>query len=66
MDFKSDIMRIIGFWDEKKEKLKKKYPAINDEDLKYFEGKEREMIEQLSYKLGTTKEELAMIIERLV
>jgi len=59
-------MRILGFWDKKKEKLKKKYPSITDEDLKYFEGKEREMIEQLSYKLGTTKEELAVIIERLV
>jgi hypothetical protein len=58
-------MRIIGYWEEKKEKLKRKYPVITDEDLNYFEGKEREMIEQLSYKLGTTKEELSMIIERL-
>lgn len=58
-------MRVIGFWDEKKEKLKKKYPVITEEDLDFHEGKEREMIEQLSYKLGTTKEELAMIIERL-
>jgi hypothetical protein len=58
-------MKIIGFWDEKKEKLKTKYPTITDEDLNFYEGKEREMIEQLSYKLGTTKEELSIIIERL-
>ena len=58
-------MRILEYWDEKKEKIKKRYPIITDDDLEYFEGKEREMIEQLSYKLGTTKEELAIIIERL-
>ena len=58
-------MRNIGFWDEKKELLKKKYPVITEADLHYYEGKEQEMIEQLSYKLGKTKEELAIIIERL-
>jgi len=58
-------MQIIGFWDEKREKLKMKYPTITDEDLNFNEGKEREMIEQLSYKLGTTKEEMSIIIEHL-
>jgi len=53
---------IIGFWNGKKEKLKQKYPIITDEDLKYNEGKEKEMIEILGYKLGKTKEELVHII----
>ena len=53
---------IIGFWDGKKEKLKQKYPIITDEDLKFNEGKEKEMIEILGYKLGKTKEELVHII----
>jgi hypothetical protein len=56
---------IIGFWDEKKEKLKRKYPIIRDEDLSFSEGKEKEMIEMLGNKLGKTKEELVHIISRL-
>jgi len=56
---------VIGFWDERKEKLKQKYPVITDEDLNFNEGKEREMIEMLGYKLGKTKEELVHIITRL-
>jgi hypothetical protein len=55
----------IGFWNWKKEKLKQKYPIITDEDLKFNEGKEKEMIEILGYKLGKTKEELVHIITLL-
>jgi len=54
--------KIIGFWNGKKEKLKQKYPMITDEDLKFNEGKEKEMIEILGYKLGKTKEELVHIL----
>ncbi|MCX6255234.1 MAG: general stress protein CsbD [Bacteroidia bacterium] len=55
----------IGYWDEKKEKLRQKFPSINDEDLSFNDGKEKEMIELLGYKLGKTKEELVNIIARL-
>ena len=58
-------INVVGFWDEKKGKLKQKYPIITDADLKYIEGKEREMIEMLGYKLGKTKEELVYIIKCL-
>ena len=51
-----------GNWNKKKEKLKQKYPIITDEDLKFNEGKEKEMIEILGYKLGKTREELVHII----
>ena len=53
---------IIGYWDKKKEKLKEKFPVINDEDLRYNEGKEKEMIEMLGNKLGKSKLELLNII----
>ena len=56
---------VIGYWNEKKEKLKEKYPSITDEDLFFYEGKEQEMIEMLGYKLGKTKEELVKIITTL-
>jgi len=55
----------IGFWNEKKEKLKKKYQFITDEDLRFREGKEKEMIEMLGYKLGKSEDELRKIITAL-
>jgi hypothetical protein len=55
----------IGYWNERKEKLKQKYPDITDEDLCYQDGKEKEMIEMLGYKLGKTNEELVTIIATL-
>jgi hypothetical protein len=56
---------IMGYWNGKKEKIKQKFPAITDQDLSFQEGKEKEMIEMLEYKLGIAKLELANIIEAL-
>jgi uncharacterized protein YjbJ (UPF0337 family) len=53
---------VTGYWDKKKEKLKEKFPVITDEDLRYREGKEKEMIEMLGNKLGKSKLELLYII----
>ena len=53
---------VIGFWNKKKEKLKQKFPMITDHDLRFPEGKEKEMIELLGNKLGKTKQELLYII----
>ncbi len=55
----------IGFWNEKKEKLKQQFPAITDDDLHFYNGKEKEMMEMLEYKLGKTKDELRNIITEL-
>lgn len=52
----------IGYWNGKKEKLKQKYQNITEDDLCFNEGKEKEMIEMLGYKLGKTKEELRNIL----
>lgn len=56
---------MVGFWNERKEKLKVKYPIITDEDLNFHNNKEKEMIEKLSYKLGKTQEELHVIINTI-
>jgi len=56
---------IVGYWNSKKEKIKQKFPGISDQDLTFYEGKEKEMIEKLEYKLGVTKLELVKIIESL-
>ncbi|MFA9390152.1 MAG: hypothetical protein ACERKD_10110 [Prolixibacteraceae bacterium] len=56
---------VVGFWDSKKEKIKLKYTKLSDSDLNFENGKEKEMIEMLEYKLGLTKMELAKIIETI-
>ena len=55
----------IGYWNSKKEKLKQKFKILTDKDLNFSEGKEKEMIELLGYKLGKTKQELLKIIVTL-
>lgn len=54
-----------GCWNEKKEKLKQKYPNITDEDLFLYEGKEKELVENLQYKLGISKLDLVTTINSL-
>jgi hypothetical protein len=53
---------VKGFWNEKKDKLKKDYPMLTEKDLSFREGKEKEMIELLGYKLGKSQQELIRII----
>jgi hypothetical protein len=55
----------LGYWEGKKEKLKQRYTIISDQDLNFQEGKEKEMMDMLEYKLGMTKLELANIIDLL-
>ena len=55
----------VGYWNEKKEKLKQKYGIITDQDLGFCEGKEKEMMEMLGYKLGKTIDELRNILVAL-
>ena len=55
----------MGYWEDKKEKIKQKYPIITDDDLIFYEGKEKEMIEQLGVKLGITIEEMRSVIAEL-
>ena len=56
---------VLGYWNSKKEKIKQKYPDITDQDLNFYEGKEKEMMEKLEYKLGIAKLDLAKIIDAL-
>ncbi len=58
-------LNVTGYWNKKKEKLKQRFPGITDADLAFREGKEKEMIEILGYKLGKSKLELISIIVAL-
>ncbi len=55
----------LGYWNNKKEKIRQVYPEITNEDLSFNEGKETIMIEMLGHKLGISKEELRNIINEL-
>ena len=55
----------VGYWNDKKAKLLKKYNNLTDRDLRFNLGREDEMIEMLSYKLGKTRQELLTIIVTL-
>lgn len=54
-----------GNWKEQKEKLRAKFPALTDEDLRYETGKKDEMLTKIQTKLGKTKEELDTVISGL-
>jgi len=55
----------LGYWDQKKEKLKQKFAIITDNDVRLIDGKEKEMMEMLCYKLEKSKAELVNIIVSL-
>jgi uncharacterized protein YjbJ (UPF0337 family) len=58
-----NITELKGHWNEFKGKIKQKYADLTDDDLKWEEGKEDEMIGRLQAKLGKTKEEIHKLIE---
>ena len=55
----------VGYWNDKKEKLLKRYKNLDDKDLRFDLGREEEMIKVLSHKLGKTRQELLRIIVTL-
>lgn len=53
----------MGYWEDKKEKIKQKYPVITEEYLIFYVGKEKEMVERLGFRLGISIEEMRDIIK---
>ena len=58
-------LQLKGSWNEVKGKLKQKYGQLTDDDLKFAEGKDDELLGRLQQKLGKTKEELRKELEKL-
>ncbi|WP_340103187.1 CsbD family protein [Rhodohalobacter sp. 8-1] len=59
-------LNIKGNWNELKGKMKQKYGNLTDDDLKYVEGKEDELLGNLQKKLGKSKDELAGEIKKMI
>ncbi len=48
----------IENWQEKKEKLKKEFPQLNDDDVQYEPGQEVELLKKLQEKLKQDRHDI--------
>ena len=58
-------LQFKGSWNEIKGKLKQSYGNLTDDDLVFAEGKEDELMGRLQKRLGKTKDEIRLMIEKL-
>jgi len=63
MSATTDKMR--GNWNLVKGKLKQEYGDLTDDDLKYSEGQEEEVLGRIQKKTGKTKQEVKDFIDSL-
>jgi uncharacterized protein YjbJ (UPF0337 family) len=56
-------LQFKGSWNEVKGKLKQKYTQLTDDDLKYAEGEEDELVGRLQKRLGKSAEEIRHMLE---
>ena len=57
-------LQIKGNWNIIKGKLKQQYADLTDDDLKFVEGKEDELLGRLQKKTGESREEILESINR--
>ena len=60
-----DKLELKGKWNELKGKAKQQYAELNDDDLRYEEGKEDELVGRIQNKLGKSKDEVVEWIRSL-
>ena len=58
-------LKLCGSWNETKGKIKQAYGTLTDDDLKFEEGKEDELLGKLQQKTGRAKEDLKSWIDNL-
>ncbi len=58
-------LKLKGDWNQTKGKIKQAYSDLTDDDLKYDEGKNDELVGRLQKKIGKTKDEVIKWIENL-
>jgi uncharacterized protein YjbJ (UPF0337 family) len=61
----SKELKLKGNWNTIKGKIKQQYAHLSDDDLKYEEGKDDELVGRLQNKIGKTKEEVIEWIQSL-
>lgn len=55
-------LELISRWNEVKEKLKRRYDLLTDEDLMFRFGREGELIIRLQRKLGKSRADVMRMI----
>ncbi|MDM1047411.1 MULTISPECIES: CsbD family protein [Sphingobacterium] len=60
-----DKLDLKGKWNEMKGKIKQEYADWTDDDLKYEEGKDDELLGRLQQKLGQTREDVITWLKSL-
>ncbi len=58
-----NTLHIKGDWNIAKGKLKQKYAQLTDNDLRYEEGKDDELIGRIQKRTGDTKEAVQKFID---
>jgi uncharacterized protein YjbJ (UPF0337 family) len=58
-------LSFTGSWNEIRGKLKQKYANLTDDDLRFVDGKEDELLGRLQQATGRTKEQLREEIEKI-
>lgn len=57
--------KIKGNWNQIKGKVKAKYGELTDDDLKYQEGKEEELLGRIQKRTGKAKDEIKKFIDSI-
>jgi len=57
--------KLKGNWNQVKGKLKQEYAILTDDDLKYQEGKEDEILGKIQEKTGEAKDKIKSFIDSL-
>jgi uncharacterized protein YjbJ (UPF0337 family) len=60
-----DKLEIKGNWNKMKGKVKQAYADLTDDDLKYEEGKDDELLGRLQTKTGKSKDDLVKWLKSL-
>jgi uncharacterized protein YjbJ (UPF0337 family) len=60
-----DRLELKGSWNELKGKVKQAHGDLTDDDLKYEEGKDDELLGRLQKKLGKSREDLVKWLKSL-
>jgi uncharacterized protein YjbJ (UPF0337 family) len=60
-----DKLELKGQWNELKGKVKQAYGDLTDDDLKYEEGKDDELLGRLQQKTGKARDEVVEWLKSL-
>jgi uncharacterized protein YjbJ (UPF0337 family) len=60
-----NTLTIRGHWNVIRGKLKQKWSTLTDDDLRYIEGQEEEMLGRIQKRVGATLEEVQRALEEL-